>query len=173
MLNPEPSLSQRSTANGTSPLISNEVGTSAFLATLLDLRYDHLIFVQARAATALVLRNHGLELSSPAPTHVELEYSNIDIVAVWAGWTILVKNKVASASVTRGQIAISHQRTAPCGVALLGKATHKLSALGIHRGLQQFHSLLSKQFGQRIAQRALTSNRNNPIVIHGGGGFLY
>ena len=40
-------------------------------------------------------------------------------------------------------------------------------------GLQQFHSFLSKQFGQQIAGRTLTSNRNNSIVIHGGGGFLY
>ncbi len=92
-------------ANLLNHLISNEVGTSAFLATLLDMRHDHPVFVEARAAIALVLRKHGLELSSPAPVHVELEYSNIDIVAVWSGWTILVENKVASASVTRGQLS--------------------------------------------------------------------
>jgi len=70
-------------------------------------------------------------------------------------------------------MAIPHQRTAPGVVTLIGKAIQQFSALGIHRCLQQFHSLLAKQFGQRIALRALTSNRNNPIVIHGGGGFLY
>jgi hypothetical protein len=58
-------------------------------------------------------------------------------------------------------------------VALLCKATQKISAFGIHSRLQQFHSFLSKQFGQQIAGRTLTSNRNNSIVIHGGGGFLY
>jgi hypothetical protein len=91
-------------ANLLKRLISDEVGTSAFLATLLDPRYDHNVFVQARAAIAMVLRKHGVEFSAPAPTVVELEYLNIDLVAVWPPWTILIENKVALASVTRGQL---------------------------------------------------------------------
>jgi hypothetical protein len=86
-------------------LISGEIGASAFLATLLDPRYEHPIFVNARAVIARVLKQEGLELSSPAPTLVEVEYSNIDLVAVWSGWTMLIENKVAAASVTRGQLS--------------------------------------------------------------------
>ena len=49
-------------ANFLDRLISGEVGTSAFLATLLDPQYEHDIFVQARAAIAKVLKT-GAELS--------------------------------------------------------------------------------------------------------------
>jgi len=72
-----------------------------------------------------------------------------------------------------GRWPFPHQRTAPKSIALPCKATQEISALGVHRGLQQFHSFLSEQFSQRIALRTLTSNRNNPIVLHGGGEFLY
>lgn len=86
-------------------LISNEVGTSAFLGTLLDPRYEGAVFVQARIAIASLLRRHGIEVSSLAPTVVELEYLSIDLVAVWSPWILLIENKVASASITRGQLS--------------------------------------------------------------------
>lgn len=85
-------------------LISNEVGTSAFLGTLMDPRYEDRIFVEARAAIAGLLKQHGVEVTTPAPTLVQLEYLNIDLVAAWSPWTLLIENKVASASVTRGQL---------------------------------------------------------------------
>lgn len=85
-------------------LIANEIGTSAFLATVLDRNSTHSVFVEARKIITALLIEHGLELSDPTPEHVELEYLNIDLVAVWSGWTILVENKVASASVARGQL---------------------------------------------------------------------
>ncbi|HWM90994.1 MAG TPA: PD-(D/E)XK nuclease family protein [Thermoanaerobaculia bacterium] len=85
-------------------LISNEVGTSAFLGTLLDPRYNDTVFAQARIAIAHLLKRHGIEVSSSAPTAVELEYLSIDLVAVWPPWTLLIENKIASASVTRGQL---------------------------------------------------------------------
>ena len=91
-------------ANLLQHLISNEVGTSAFLGTLLDPLNDDTVFVQARIAIAHLLKRHGLEVSSPAPTIVELEYLSIDLVAVWPPWILLIENKVASASVTRGQL---------------------------------------------------------------------
>jgi hypothetical protein len=91
-------------ANLLQHLISNEVGTSAFLGTLLDPRYDDTVFVQARIAIANLLKRHGIEVSSPAPTVVELEYLSIDLVAAWSPWILLIENKVASASVTRGQL---------------------------------------------------------------------
>ncbi len=91
-------------ANLLQHLISNELGTSAFLGTLLDPRYDDTVFAEARKAIAHLLKRHGIEVSSPAPTVVELEYLSIDLVAVWPPWTLLIENKVASASVTRGQL---------------------------------------------------------------------
>lgn len=91
-------------ANLLQHLISNEVGTSAFLGTLLDPRNDDPVFAQARIAIAHLLKRHGIEVSSPEPTVVELEYLSIDLVAVWVPWIFLIENKVASASVTRGQL---------------------------------------------------------------------
>jgi hypothetical protein len=91
-------------ANLLQHLISNEVGTSAFLGTLLDPRYEDTVFAQARNAIAHLLKRHGIEVSSPAPTAVELEYLGIDLVVVWPPWNLLIENKVASASVTRGQL---------------------------------------------------------------------
>ena len=91
-------------ANILQHLISNEVGTSAFLGTLLDPRNDDTIFAQARIAIARLLKGYGIEVSSLAPTVVELEYLSIDLVVVWPPWTLLIENKVASASVTRGQL---------------------------------------------------------------------
>jgi len=85
-------------------LISAEVGTSAFLGTLLDPEFDDPPIVQARAAIASVLKKHGIGVTAAAPTVVKLEYLNIDLVMAWAPWVILVENKVASASVTRGQL---------------------------------------------------------------------
>ncbi len=98
-------------ANFFDHLISGEVGVSAFLATLLDPKYDDPIFVRARAGIATVLKHEGLELSSPSPTFVEVEYSNIDLVVLWSGWTILVENKIAAASVTRGQLKAYYSET--------------------------------------------------------------
>lgn len=91
-------------ANLLQHLISNEAGTSAFLGTLLDPLNDDTVFTQARIAIAHLLKRHGIEVSSPAPTIVELEYLSIDLVAVWPPWILLIENKVASASVTRGQL---------------------------------------------------------------------
>ncbi|HNX36397.1 MAG TPA: PD-(D/E)XK nuclease family protein, partial [Kiritimatiellia bacterium] len=91
-------------------LICNEVGTSAFLATLLDPQFNNTEVVQARAALANLLKRYGVEVSSPSPTAVHLEYLNIDLVAEWSPWTLLVENKVASASVTKGQLS-SYYRT--------------------------------------------------------------
>lgn len=85
-------------------LICNEVGTSAFLATLLEPKFDDAGFVQARAAFVELLKQQGVEFSSPSPTDVQLEYLCIDLVAVWSPWTLLIENKVASASVTSGQL---------------------------------------------------------------------
>ncbi len=88
-------------------LIENEMGTSAFLATLLDPRSEHPLFIEVRAVIASMLneREPGLQLSSQSPpTHVELEYLNIDLLAVWSGWIILIENKIAAASVTSGQL---------------------------------------------------------------------
>lgn len=93
-------------------LISDEVGTSAFLATLLDQKNNGDVFVQARSAIAEVLKKRiavalgkcDAEFREAAPTIVEKEYLNIDLVVVWAPWTILIENKVAAASVTRGQL---------------------------------------------------------------------
>lgn len=85
-------------------LIADEVGTSAFLATLLDPRYNDDVFVQARGAIAAALKKHKVEFTETAPTIVEKEYLNIDLVVVWSPWTILIENKVAASSVTRGQL---------------------------------------------------------------------
>lgn len=91
-------------ANLLQHLISNEVGTSAFLGTLLDPQYEGTIFTEARTAIADLLKRHRIEVSLPAPTVVKLEYLGIDLVAVWPPWTLLIENKIASASVTRGQL---------------------------------------------------------------------
>jgi hypothetical protein len=85
-------------------LISDELGTSAFLATVLDPANDDAVFVESRAAIADVLKRHGVTFSQNAPTLVVCEYFCIDIVAVWAPWVILIENKVAAASVSRGQL---------------------------------------------------------------------
>ncbi|RYZ92936.1 MAG: hypothetical protein EOP06_02650 [Proteobacteria bacterium] len=85
-------------------LVADEVGTSAFLATILDPAFDHPVFCEARSAIAQLLDEKGLRLTSPAPTLVDPEYFNIDIVTLWSGWTILIENKISSASVTRGQL---------------------------------------------------------------------
>src|SRR5262245_31636193 len=90
-------------ANLLQHLISNEVGTSAFLGTLLDPQYG--AFAQARIAIARLLKKHGIEVSSPSPTVVELEHLSFDLVALWSPWILLIENKVASASVTRGQLS--------------------------------------------------------------------
>jgi hypothetical protein len=83
-------------ANLLQHLISNEVGTSAFLGTLLDPRYEDAVFAQARIAIAHLLKRHGIEVASPAPTTVEFEYLGIDLVAAWPPWTLLIENKVAA-----------------------------------------------------------------------------
>jgi hypothetical protein len=85
-------------------LISDELGTSAFLATVLDPANNDAVFVEARAAIAAVLTQHGVTFSRSAPTLVACEYFCIDIVVVWAPWVILIENKVAAASVSRGQL---------------------------------------------------------------------
>lgn len=86
-------------------LIADEVGTSAFLATVLDPRYtDDEVFVEARGIIAAALKKHGIEFLEATPKRVKREYLNIDLVVVWSPWTILIENKVAAASVTRGQL---------------------------------------------------------------------
>lgn len=85
-------------------LIADEVGTSAFLATLLDPLYTDDVFVQARSAIAAALKKRGIDFLEAAPSMVVKEYFNIDLVVVWSPWVILIENKVASASVTRGQL---------------------------------------------------------------------
>jgi hypothetical protein len=55
-------------------------------------------------AIAHLLKRHEIEVSTLAPTLVKLEYLSMDIVALWRPWILLIENKVASASVTRGQL---------------------------------------------------------------------
>ena len=58
------------------------------------------------------LKPAGVELPCDhGPQIVLQEYKNVDLVMVWGEWILLVENKVAAASITRGQLVRYYQDT--------------------------------------------------------------
>ena len=85
-------------------LIADKVGTSAFLATIFDPGNTDVAFVHARKAIADEFGDCGIAFSKDTPSLVLREYLNIDLIVVWKPWTILIENKVTTASITGGQL---------------------------------------------------------------------
>ncbi len=139
-------------------LISDEEGTSNWLATLLDPAYDSKAFQQARDLFAGLIGSSDIALTSTSPTFIERECLDFDLLLVWSDWLILVENKVAAASVTGGQLQRYHDTLAAevaRGFALGGMnlAEHRICVVYLTprgAGLSEFDSL---DFGSRMQDR--------------------
>lgn len=100
-------------------LIRDEVGSSAFLATVLDPRADH-------AGQAAVWRAFATAIGIPPaepPLEVACEAESIDLLLRTATWWVIVENKVAGASVTRNQLTRYYK-------ALLSRVTEAQDGAG-------------------------------------------
>jgi len=90
--------------------IQSETGTSAFLATLFDQRFDHSIQEPFREFFRKKLLLEGVRVCG-RPERVEVEYDCIDLVVLWDGWILLIENKIRSGSIRSGQLTEYYERT--------------------------------------------------------------
>jgi hypothetical protein len=86
--------------------VTGEGGTSALLATLLDPSNTHEGARPFREWFAQLL---GLSLPESGPEIVKTEVESLDLLLIWGEWVIVVENKVAAASIVRGQLQKYYQ----------------------------------------------------------------
>jgi hypothetical protein len=93
-------------ANHLKHFVTDEDGTTAVLATLLDPEFNHPLQPEIHRRFARLLRNGGIDVAEDsAPSSVRPQYLAIDLVMTWGNWILLIENKVLSASVTPNQLS--------------------------------------------------------------------
>lgn len=110
-------------------LVANEPGVSALLATLLEPNIGHPLRTAFIARFRDRLAAAGVTLTEMNPSRVLCEQEGLDLLLAWSDWLIVIENKVAAASITRGQLNRYYQR-------LIRKAS-KQEVLGIPPGKAQ------------------------------------
>ena len=86
--------------------VTREEGTSSLLATALDPQCADKDKRQRlfREKFCTRLRAWGVDLLADGPAPVLLEHRGMDLLMVWGDWILILENKVAAASITRGQL---------------------------------------------------------------------
>ncbi len=86
--------------------VTDEDGTSALFATAFDPQLADNRQKPLWEKFCNHLQSMGVDLPSEnGPQIVLQQYSNIDLLMLWGDWVLLIENKVAAASITRGQLS--------------------------------------------------------------------
>ncbi len=85
-------------------LVTDEAGATSLLATLLDPVFEHPLRLKFVAHMRTLLHEAKVDVPDTSPSHVVCEYEAIDLVLAWGNWIVAIENKIAAASITRGQL---------------------------------------------------------------------
>ncbi len=110
-------------------LVTDEAGTTSLLATLLDPIYEHSLHFQLVEHLREMLHGISVDVPDGPLSRVECEYDGIDLVLAWGNWIVAIENKVAGASITRGQLNRYYKK--------LIRKNSKQDVLGIPTGKAQ------------------------------------
>ena len=91
-------------------LVNDELGASSLLATLLDPAFNHPLQLEFLNHMRGLLREVSIDVPDVSPTKVFCEYRLIDVLVVWGNWILAIENKVAAASISRGQLKRYYHR---------------------------------------------------------------